>query len=133
MKQIVVGDEVATYVAARLQRPINDTPHQAFAVLEEGRILGAVVFNTYTGFDIEVSVVGEPRAWTRAFIGRLAQYAFGQLGCLRVTFTTEQPAVMDLALRLGARPEGAKRNLFGPGRHGQLFGLLREDWKLTKW
>lgn len=131
MKRIVHGLPVARYVSSIVGKSIVP-PYEAIGIEIDGKIAGGVVFNGYTGEDVEVTVAGTPRAWTPAMMRRLAAYAWDELGCLRVTITTENPVVVDLAQRLGAKLEGVKRNHFGPGRHGYLFGVLREEWSLPR-
>lgn len=131
MKRIVEGLPVARYVATKIEKAISP-PYTAMGVEIDGRIVGGVVFNSFTNEDVEVTVAGEPCAWTPAFMRRLARYAFDELGVLRVSLTTQNPAVVDFAQRLGAKLEGVKRNHFGPGKHGYLFGVLREEWSLMR-
>lgn len=129
MKKIIIGEPAAEFVSGQIGRAFAP-PYQAIGLEINGTMAGGVVFTSYTGEDVEVTVAGSPRAWTRAFLRRLGDYAWNELGCIRVTITTESELVARLAERLGARMEGCKRNQFGRGRHGRLFGVLREDWFL---
>lgn len=97
---------------------------------EEGQIIAGIVFNCWTGPDIELSVASLPGGISRALLRAASRYVFHEAGCVRASFTTESQEVVDLALRLGAQTEGRKRHLFGPGRDGVILGILREDWKL---
>ena len=92
-----------------------------------GEIVAGVVFNCFTGHDVAVTVAGS--RFTRGFISAVGTYVFGKLGCLRMSITTEQPKVIEIAQRLGAKVEGLKRNHFGSGRDGIVLGLLKEEWK----
>jgi RimJ/RimL family protein N-acetyltransferase len=96
-------------------------------VEKNGAIIGGVIFNCFTGGDVAVTVAGE--RFTRGFISAVGNYVFTQMGCLRMSVTTEQPKVIEIAKRLGAQTEGCKRNHFGKGRDGIVLGILKEDWK----
>lgn len=131
MKAIVEGDAVARWVSDQIGKPISP-PLMAIGVAVSGVIIGGVVFSAYSGEDVEVTVAGTPRAWTPAFMRRLAKYVWDELECLRISITTQSLHVEDLALRMGAQHEGLKRDYFGPGRPAMLLGILRDEWKLTR-
>jgi len=117
---IITGGRVIEYVSSKIGRDIIP-PCTAIGREKDGLIVAGVVFNIYTGPDIEVTVAAEQ--------GGVTRYVFSQLGCLRASITTEQSHVIDLATRLGAQTEGRKRNVFGLGRDAILLGILKEDWK----
>lgn len=54
---------------------------------------------------------------------------FGQLGCRRVTFTTESETVARYAERLGGKREGLLRDQFGEGRDGIVVGVLVSEYR----
>jgi hypothetical protein len=122
---IVTDERVARFVGERCGRVIYP-PFTAMGIERNGEITAGVVFNCYTGNDIEVSVAGGP--FSRGFIAAVGKYVFEQIGCLRMTVITEQPKVIEIAQRLGAKVEGLKRNHFGKGRDATILGILREDW-----
>ena len=126
---IVTDDRVAKFVGDRCETIIYP-PFTAIGLEKDGRIVAGAVFNSFTDFDIEVTVAGECGAFTRRYIRSIGQYVFGQLGCLRLSITTQQPHVINIARRLGAQTEGCKRDHFGKGRNAMMLGLLREDWKI---
>lgn len=123
---IVVDDAVARFVGDRCGTIIYP-PFTAMGIERDGEIVAGCVFNCFTGYDIAVTVAGE--RFSRGFVRAVGHYVFHQLGCLRMSVTTERDAVIDYAKRLGAQTEGRKRNHFGKGRHGIVLGILREDWK----
>jgi hypothetical protein len=122
---IVTDERVARFVGERCGTIICP-PYTAMGIERDGKINVGMVFNCFTGNDISVTVAGGP--FNRELLAAAGQYVFGQIGCLRVTVTTEQPKVIEIAQRLGAAVEGLKRNHFGEGRDATLLGILREDW-----
>lgn len=128
-------EEVAAWAAQRLNRPGMARltapfvrPFTAIGVERDGEIVGALVFNVFTGPDIEVTLVGD-RIWTRAIIRAASHYVFRQLKCVRLTVTIQ--AANDwherIAERLGFVREGVVRDKFGIGQDGILMGMLREE------
>lgn len=126
---IVTGEAVAQFVSERIGSALCP-PYTTMGLMRDGQLVGGVVFNQFEGFDVHVTLAGE--RWTRTFIHAVGQYVFSQLGCLRLTATTEQDDVACYALRLGGEIEGRLRNHFGHGRDGIIIGILREDWRYGK-
>lgn len=124
---IVTDARVAEFVERVIGRPIIP-PFTCIGIDRAGEVVAGVVFNCYTKADIHVTVAGSP---TRSLIRSVGEYAYGQLGCQRMTIITEQPKVSEYAQRLGGVIEGTLRNQFGAGRDGVLIGILRDDWKLA--
>ena len=122
---IVTDERVARFVGERCGTIICP-PYTAMGIERDGKITAGVVFNCFTGNDIAVTVAGGP--FNRGFIAAVGRYVFEQVGCLRMSITTEQPKVIEIAQRLGAKVEGLKRNHFGKDRDGTVLGILREDW-----
>lgn len=116
---LYVGEKVGTVFCP---------PLVALGVEENGVIIGGVVLNCFTGNDIEMSIAGETRTWSRPFIQRVRDYIFDELGCERVSITTKNQKVIELAYRLGAQTEGRKRNHFGKGEDAVILGILRDEW-----
>lgn len=123
---IVTDDRVARFVGERCNTIIYP-PFTCMGIERDGEITAGVVFNCFTGNDVSVTVAGE--RFTRGFIAAVGEYVFTQMGCLRMSITTEQPKVIEIATRLGAQVEGAKRDHFGIDRHGVVLGILKQDWK----
>lgn len=122
---IVTDERVARFVGERCGVVIYP-PFTAMGIEKDGEITAGVVFNCFTGNDIAVTVAGGP--FNRNFIAAVGRYVFEQIGCLRMSITTEQEAVIKIAQRLGAKVEGLKRNHFGKGRDATILGIVREDW-----
>lgn len=124
---IVTDDRVARFVGARCGCIIYP-PFTCMGIERDGEIIGGVVFNCFTGPDVEVTVAG--RGWTRGFLRSVGVYAFEQLGCIRMTVTTESETVACIAERLGGKREGTAINKFGRGRDGIVIGVLEEDYTI---
>lgn len=95
-------------------------------VERDGEIIGAVLFNQFEGSGVHVSAAG--KGWTLPFMRALGDYVYRQLGCERMTLTTESEAVARYAERLGGKREGLLRSQFGKGRDGIVIGVLRDEY-----
>lgn len=124
---IISGVPVVEYVAARVGSELFP-PCSGIGEVRDGLIISGVVFNCFTGPDIEITVASDGML-SRSLLRSCGAYVFTQLGCERATITTESEQVAALAARLGAQTEGRKRNQYGQGRDGIVLGILREDWK----
>ncbi len=127
---IVTDERVARFVGERVGSIIVP-PFVAIGVEKAGEVVGGVVFNCFTGSDVEMTVAGEPKAFTRGFYRAVYRYVFDDLKANRISITTENHHVVTLAERLGAKVEGIKRNCFGEGRDGFILGILKKEWALT--
>lgn len=126
---IVSGARVSAFVADRLGSRFA-TEHTALGIERDGRMVAGVVFNCWTGPDVQLSIAAEPGALSRRFLRRVGLYITKELGCVRATIETEQQHVIEMALRMGGAIEGVKRDLFGEGRDGTVVGVLKKDWFL---
>ncbi len=126
---IVSGNVVADYVADRLGSAIYP-PFTALGLERRGKIVAGIVFNCWTGPDAQLSIAAEPGCITKRFLRRVGAYLTNELGCIRATIETEHPHVVEMALRMGGKIEGVKRDLYGEGRDGTVIGVLKKDWFL---
>ncbi len=123
---IVTGEKVARFVSDRLGFALCP-PYTCMGIERDGAVVAGVIFSCFEGYDVHFTAAGT--GWTRTFLKAAGQYVFGQLGCLRVTATTEDDAVVRMACKLGGQIEGRLRDHFGDGRDGVIVGILRRDWK----
>jgi len=125
---IVADERVAQFIAARLETALCP-PYTVMGIERNGEVVAGLLFNCYEGRNIHVSAAGS--GWTRGFLQAVGQYVFDQLGCTRMTFTTEQEAVAKLGEKLGGQREGLLRDYFGHGRPGIIVGVLHRDYKYS--
>jgi hypothetical protein len=126
---IVSTPAVAEYVGRKVGQVLVE-PFTALGIERDGEVVAGVVFNVWTGPDVQMTIAAEPGCVSRPFLRRVGRYATEELGCIRATIETEQSHVVDLALRMGGQVEGVKRDLFGEGRDGIVIGILKKDWFL---
>lgn len=123
---IVEGERVASFVADRTGTEFQP-PFTTLGFEKDGEVVAGFIFTSWTGPDVTLTMAVAGRL-PRAFLRRVADYVWGELGCLRASVETEQEHVANLALRMGGKVEGVKRNFYGPGRDAVCFGILKEEW-----
>jgi len=123
---IIFGPPVAKFVSAQTGHFFR-TPHQAIGFERDGKIRAGIVFQNWSGVDIDLTVAGTEIP--RSLLTAAWNYVVMNLGCRRATFRTPAdnwPAIKAMA-RLGARLEGQQRKFYG-GRDALLFGILAEEF-----
>ncbi|MCY1741156.1 GNAT family N-acetyltransferase [Ensifer sp. SL37] len=123
---IVTDDRVAAFVAKTCGIDFLP-PWTCMGIESEGEIIAGVVFHCFEGANVHLTIAGH--GWTRGFLRAVGEYIFETLKCERFTLTTEQPAVVNLGVRLGGQVEGLMRNQFGRGRDGFLIGVLKDEYR----
>lgn len=123
---LVDGEQVARWVSVQLGYALCP-PYYAIGTERDGEIVNGVIFCGFEAYDVQVTAAGS--GWSLPLVRALHGYVFDQLGCLRATFLTEKPKVVDYVVRLGGEVEGCLRNHFGEGRNATVIGLLREHAK----
>ena len=124
---LVLGQDarVASWVAREVEAEAVP-PFTAIGWEHHGVLVAGVVFNGFTGADVEMTL-----AWRaplrRAAIRVIAQYAFEQLRARRISIRTRTSRrdVIDQAQRLGFEIEGHHPQLFEDD-DGVSLGLVRE-------
>lgn len=94
---------------------------------KDGEIVTGVVFNCFTGNNVEITVAGS--VWTKGLLKEVGRYVFDQMRCDRMTITTDQQSVVSLALRMGGQVEGNMRDFYGKGRNASVVGILANDYR----
>ena len=126
---IVADERVARFVSERSGAAFCP-PFTAMGIERDGEIVAGALFNQFEGPNVHVTIAGT--GWTAGFVRAVGQYVFEQLGCLRMTVTTEQEKVAGYALRLGGEVEGRMQDYYGEGRDAILVGILRARWPYAR-
>lgn len=97
-----------------------------------GQLVGGVVYHNWNPIagNIELSFAATSPKWlTRDIVRALLRYAYGQLGCQRVTAITPRRGTRARRFldQFGFKREGCIRRGFGTD-HAIVSGLLREEW-----
>lgn len=127
-----VNDWVSSKIYGRDRFP-PDAP--SIGLLENGRIVGGVVYTMYTGNGIMMNVAGGYKGWiNRAFLRAAFAYPFKQLGCTRVSglVRADNYAAQQFDERLGFKREGLVRRGDDDGTDLIMYGMLREECKWIK-
>ena len=124
--KIVADDRVAIFVSEQLGFALCP-PFTCLGIERDGEITSGVLFNIFEGPGIHMTAAGT--GWTRGFMRAMGEYVFGQLGCIRMTMTTESESVALLAEKMGGKREGVMRSHFGRGRDGIIVGVLAEEYR----
>lgn len=129
---LLVHDDqrIAQWVKERIPYVQSFDNSVAFGVLDNGEIVGGVVFNNYRGFDIHMSAALDAPL-TRQSLRTLCGYAFGQLEVRRVTsITGKKNRKARRALRIiGFTEEGTCKRALDGENDAVVYGLLREHCK----
>lgn len=124
---------VARWVGDRLDI-VDFGPCAAIGFMRNDELIAGVVYNNWhhpsdPGL-IEASIASTTPRWcNRATLAVIFGYPFNQLGCRRLTATTEaknQP-VRAFLCHLGFREEGVIRQGF-PTDDAVVYGMLRGEW-----
>lgn len=96
---------------------------------ENDHLLGVVAFWNYSGPNVEAGWAGEPGWLSRGFLRMVFAYAFGQLGCHRITgrIHADNDTAIAMSQRLGFVHEGTLREAGPGGVDIEIFGLLKKE------
>ena len=124
---------VAAWVAGRLGLEADDFgPCTAIGVVLGGELVAGCVFGAYRPWvpSIEASIAAVTPAWcTRAVLGALFAYPFGQLGVGRLQATTRRDnrRARRFLERLGFSHEGIGRRAWAGGADACVYAMLKEE------
>lgn len=126
---LCTGEELRPYVEGTIGvvLPENATFIGDF---RDGLVVSAAGFVNWCGHDVEVHLASAG-ALGRAFLKRMGQYVFGELGCSRAScrVAADNPW-RDVLVRMGWQQEGRLRRGFdGVSVDMLVFGILKEDYR----
>jgi hypothetical protein len=129
---IVVEDDpsVIAYMERRLGVKFSEPRIVRGFMTDKGEPLAAVLFNNYSGSNIDVSVVAE--RVTRSVLRFVSSYVFNQLGCRRMTANIKKKNkhAREMALRCGFTFESIAKQFY-PDDDAAVYRMLNEGEK--KW
>lgn len=105
-------------------------PCKTIGVIRHGELVAAAVFNNWRHPNIEISFVTTDRRWaTPEAVKAIMVYPFVQLGCKRLTSTTDESnrAARAFLSRMGFHHEGTHPDANPNGGGLVTYGLLRKD------
>ena len=107
--------------------------HQTIGLERGGKLIAGVVFEHFTGHDIDVSVAVVGGWVSHTFARAVFRYVFHQLTCRRISceIAGQNAAMRHIAGRLGFMVEGEKRDAI-PGDSLVMMGMLRSECRYIK-
>lgn len=134
---VMTGEEcpaVKAYIERCLRTKLSDPCIVlGFVTSDRSRPLCAVLLNSYTGANIDLSVVAEPGGATLGVIRYLCDYVFVQLGCRRLTVRTRKrnKLVQKMARRCGFTFEAVAKHHYHDD-DAVVFRMLKHECKWLK-
>jgi RimJ/RimL family protein N-acetyltransferase len=128
--------DIAEWTASRIPH-VGDAdtfgPMAAVGVADDEHIVAGCVYHNYRAeYGIcEISFAAATPKWaTRGIIRALLSVPFEQYECRRVTLMIphDEPRTKRFCGGIGFVREGCVRELFGPRRHGEIYGMTRRDY-----
>lgn len=117
----------------RPARPIEMWgPFEGLIIERNGKYVAAVIFDSYRGFDCNISVAScDPRWCSRKVLRAIAAAAFYRLKVKRLTALVRRRDMKTRSIlqRIGFVEEGKKRKGFDGYQDQMQYGLLRSECK----
>jgi RimJ/RimL family protein N-acetyltransferase len=119
---------IAAWVGAQVGLEFKPPYSVLASIGAHDHIICGVVFHTWTGRDIELSVAAS--SIPRSLLKAIYSYTVDQLGCRRVTFRIRSSDLktQESAQRLGAKWEGRIRRFYSDTEDAVILGILKEDF-----
>jgi len=134
MRAIPAGKHIGLackYISEKTGIEVDPAFTQGLIVVDSsGNFAGAFLINMYRGFDCYVSCASEtPMAWRPHVRRAIADYVFGQLGCVRATAVVRKNnrTVRKVLEHLGFVQEGRLRRGYDGVKDALIYGILAGD------
>lgn len=126
---LCTGDELRPYLEAGVGVTL---PENAAFIgdVRDGKVHSVAAFVNWCGHDVEVHMFSSG-VMGRAFLKRMGEYVFGELGCSRASCrVADDNPWKNVLTRMGWVQEGRMRRGFDGATIDMLiFGLLKEDYR----
>ena len=111
------------------EKMADDHNRQAIGYEKDGKLIAAVTYSGFTGYDIEMGLLTAGRV-PPGFVKAVFSYPFNQLNCRRVTaeVASKNSGMLNLMERFGFRREGVKKDAL-PEDDYIVFGMTRSECK----
>lgn len=131
------GAQVTEWVAKQLGFDGGIYPSYSIGIVDDGKLIGGVVYHNFTVNNIEMSIATISPKWAgRGIIRQLLAYPYS-LGCERITAIadSENHKSRKLLEKLGFQLEGVLRkgSPFRNRRDAAVYGLLKEEFEQGKY
>jgi ribosomal protein S18 acetylase RimI-like enzyme len=103
----------------------------AIGIIRLHKMVGAAIFQNYSGFNVELSYYG-PQTFSAGIARGLAQYAltrFNHLDRLTMRTNRNNSNILKMFQRFGFKFEGVQHRYYGPYGDAAVFVLFKEDLK----
>tara|TARA_Y100000114_G_scaffold154786_1_gene177526 strand:- start:898 stop:1323 length:426 start_codon:yes stop_codon:yes gene_type:complete len=123
------------FIADKAHINQNNEDYSYIGILENNKIIGAIIFSDYDGNNIFIHVaLDTPRACTRKVIKQMFHYIFIQAKCSRATATCDNnyARIKKLIEGVGFEKEGVMKRMMKINDKYvdcAVYGLLKENCK----
>lgn len=129
--RIVLDDfYAAMQVAAAAPCDYNEGKDHCVARVKDGKLLGGVIFQGYTGASVELHVAGfHPRWLTRDFLWVAFAYPFIQLNCKKIIgrVVESNRRALEFDLKLGFTEEARVKDVYPDSGDLIILTMRREQ------
>ena len=99
-------------------------------VFKDERLIGGIVFNQYTNFDINITIAASSPYWcNRSVLRTISDHVFNQWGCKRASalVAKKNKRCRKFLEGMGFKLEGCKRKAFDGAQDLMLYGMMKDE------